>query len=160
MRVVIVAVGRLKRGPEYELVSDYLARSRVLGRRLGFPEMSVLEVEAPNGLTGTQRQLREGVLLVDSIPAGASAIALDECGDTLDSVAFAGLLARMRDRGEPAVAFLIGGADGLSEEARARGDMAVSFGRATFPHLLVRAMLAEQIYRAMTILSGHPYHRA
>lgn len=160
MRIVIAAVGRLKSGPEFELVSDYAARARNAGRALGFGDVSLLEVEAPKGLVGAVRQAREGELLLNAIPPGGRAIALDERGETPDSAAFAKLLVKLRDEGAPAGVFMIGGADGFTDEVRKNAYKLLSFGRATFPHLLVRAMLAEQIYRAMTILSGHPYHRA
>ncbi|NWG72658.1 MAG: 23S rRNA (pseudouridine(1915)-N(3))-methyltransferase RlmH [Parvularculaceae bacterium] len=160
MRIIIAAVGRLKSGPEYELVAEYLARARGVGRQIGFTEVSLIEVEASKGGDILGRRRREGELLSEALPAGARIIALDERGEGLGSAAFAALLAKLRDEGVPAIAFLIGGADGLPDSARARAFKALSFGPATFPHLLVRAMLAEQIYRAMTILSGHPYHRA
>lgn len=160
MRIVIAAVGRLKRGPEHDLVEDYLIRARAGARRLGFMDVSLVEIEAPRGLEGKQRQKREAELLLECVPSGGFVVALDERGESTDSQAFSGLLSRLRDQGAPAVIFVIGGADGLDDIARNRAEKLMSFGRATFPHLLVRVMLAEQIYRAMTIMSGHPYHRA
>ncbi|MEQ1930860.1 MAG: 23S rRNA (pseudouridine(1915)-N(3))-methyltransferase RlmH [Parvularculaceae bacterium] len=160
MRIVIAAVGRIKSGPEFDLVEDYLGRARALGRNLGFSDVRLADVEAPKGLTGAVRQAREGELLLKSVPAGSRLIALDERGEAQDSAAFSKLLAKWRDEGASCAGALIGGADGLTAQVRERADKVLSFGRATFPHLLVRAMLAEQTYRAMTILSGHPYHRA
>lgn len=160
MRLLIAAVGRLNKGPEADLVVDYLERARGQGRTIGFSSVSCVEVEAPKGLAGAVRQTREGHLLLHSAPAVRRLVALDELGENLSSEAFARLLGAWRDQGAAATAFLIGGADGLAPEVREKADKLMAFGRATFPHLLVRAMLAEQIYRAMTILSGHPYHRA
>lgn len=159
MRVLIAAVGRLKSGAEADLVADYVGRAGRLGKGLGFSGVAVAEVEAPSAFAGAARRAREGELLLAAVPRDARLAALDEKGELLSSEEFAGLLARWRDGGAPAAAFLVGGADGHAEDLAARADRLVAFGRATFPHLLVRAMLAEQIYRAMTILAGHPYHR-
>lgn len=159
MRLLIAAVGRLKSGPEAELVLDYVERARRLGRSIGFPDVAVVEIEAPKALAGETRRTRESELLLAATPAGASLAALDERGDLLTSDEFAGLLERWRDAAASSAAFLIGGADGHAETLGAKADRRIAFGRATFPHLLVRTMLAEQIYRAMTILAGHPYHR-
>lgn len=128
-----------------------------MGRAIGIVTFDVREVEAPKGLAGDKRQERETSLLMEATP-DARRIALDERGEDLSSLAFADRLARLRDGGAAEVAFLIGGADG--HHASLKADMRIAFGRATFPHMLVRVMLVEQIYRAATILSGHPYHRA
>lgn len=160
MRLLIAAVGRLKSGAEADLVADYILRARRLGKGLGFGEVSVVEVEAPKGLDGEVRKSRESDLLLQAAPDGARLIALDEKGDLVSSEDLAKLLARWRDEGAAAAALFIGGADGLTEGLKAKADRRIAFGRATFPHLLVRAMVAEQTYRAMTILAGHPYHRA
>lgn len=157
MRVTVAAVGRLRAGPEGDLIDDYAARIRGAGRAIGITAFDIREVEARKSLSGDKRQERESALLTEAAPH-ARRIALDERGDIVTSAAFAAQLARWRDEGAAEIAYLIGGADGhhpsLPAEAR------IAFGRATFPHLLVRVMLAEQIYRAVTILSGHPYHRA
>jgi 23S rRNA (pseudouridine1915-N3)-methyltransferase len=158
MRLLLAAVGRLKHGPEAELVADYAQRIRRSGRALGFAEFSIVEIDAPER-DSKNRILKEGELLLERTE-GAFRIALDERGKSKSSAEFAELLARRRDEGRPSCAFLIGGADGLADSVKAACPAAISFGRATFPHLLVRVMLCEQIYRAMTILSGHPYHRA
>lgn len=160
MRLVIAAVGRLKTGPEAELVAGYAARIKAGGRALGVADFSITEVEAARGLEGAVRQAREGELLSAAIPVNARRIALDERGEQLSSEAFAECLGRWRDQGAPSIAFIIGGADGLVPPIRDSADLRLGFGRATWPHMLVRAMLCEQIYRAMTILAGHPYHRA
>lgn len=160
MRIVIAAIGRLKTGPEADLIAEYLQRARPMGRAIGFSEIAISESETTKGLSGPVRQAREGELLVKSLPAGARMVALDASGEALTSQAFATLLSGWRDQGAPAAALVIGGADGLADSVKKRAEKLFAFGRATFPHLLVRVMLVEQTYRAMTILSGHPYHRA
>jgi 23S rRNA (pseudouridine1915-N3)-methyltransferase len=154
MRVTICAVGRLRAGPERELVDDYLLRFDRTGRPLGLGPATVTEVEAKAGGMSA-----EGALLSRAIPHGALLCCLDERGEVMSSPAFAGLLGRWRDEGRD-VAFVIGGADGIDPELRGRAGKLLSFGAMVWPHLLVRAMLAEQLYRAATILSGGPYHRA
>ena len=160
MRVAIVAVGRARNAPESPLIEDYAARIRAGGRSLGFAAFDIIEIEAPKSLTGDLKRNREGEMLLAAAPAGSRKYALDERGEAMTSAAFAARLAALRDQGAPGLAFFIGGADGLSDDARAGADKLLAFGPATWPHMLVRAMLCEQIYRAMTILSGHPYHRA
>jgi len=157
VRVTVAAVGRLRDGPESALIADYAARIRGAGRTVGVTSFDIREVEAPKGLAGAKRQAREGALLTEAT-MNARRIALDERGENLGSAEIAGHVARWRDEGAPEIAFLIGGADGHDPAVRA--DLRLAFGRATFPHMLVRVMLIEQIYRAVTILSGHPYHRA
>jgi 23S rRNA (pseudouridine1915-N3)-methyltransferase len=152
MRLTIAAVGRARSGPLRDLFDDYAGRS-------AWP-LSLCEVEARKGLAGAALKREESALLLAAVPAGAAVVALDERGRDLDSAGFARLLGRWRDEGRGDAAFLIGGADGHDEAVRDRADLLLSFGRLTWPHMLARAMLAEQIYRAQTILSGHPYHRA
>jgi 23S rRNA (pseudouridine1915-N3)-methyltransferase len=159
VRLLVAAVGRLKSGPEAALVADYAARIRALNRRAGVSEFRILEVEAPKSLAGAKRRGRESALLRAAAPEGAARIVLDERGECLTSESLARMLAARRDRGQDA-AFLVGGAEGCAEAVKADADLVLAFGRATWPHMLVRAMLVEQIYRAMTILCGHPYHRA
>lgn len=158
MRLKIAAVGRLKSGPESALVEDYAARIRAVGRGLGVTQFAIVEVEAPKGLDGEARRQKESAALIEAT-GGARRLALDERGRALSSEEFAALLARWRDDGAPEIALLIGGADGHAPDLRESADGLLSFGKATWPHMLVRVMLCEQIYRAMTILSGHPYHR-
>lgn len=160
MRITVAAIGKLRSGPERTLCDDYFDRARRAGKSLGFSGPDLIEREAPKGLSGPKRQAREGALLLEALPEGAHIAALDERGDNIGTERFAADLARRRDAGTPAVAFLIGGADGHGEEIRARAGQILSFGAATWPHMLARAMLGEQLYRAMTILSGHPYHRS
>ena len=155
MRVAIVAVGRLRAGPEATLAADYLARFDRAGRRLGLGPATMAEVEDRRG----GGPAAEAALLEAAIPRGARVIALDERGRMVDSPGFAALLRDWSDAGVRDAAILIGGADGLDPALRARAGAVISFGPMVWPHLLVRVMLAEQLYRAATILGGGPYHR-
>ncbi|MTH34696.1 23S rRNA (pseudouridine(1915)-N(3))-methyltransferase RlmH [Paracoccus limosus] len=154
MRMVIAAVGRLRNGPEAALIADYLDRHAKAGRALGLPPVTLAEVEDKRG-GGMEA---EAPLLERAIPAGAALVVLDERGKLLSSPEFAEVIAGWRDQARDIV-FVIGGADGISPQLRDRADLAISFGRMVWPHMLARVMLAEQIYRATTILSGSPYHR-
>lgn len=155
MRVRICAVGRLRAGPERTLVVDYLARFSRTGRALGLGPADVVEVEDRRG----GGMAAEAELLRRALPAGAATVALDERGRAMTSPDFAALVARLRDAGRGDLAFLIGGADGLDPALRDRADAVLSLGPMVWPHMLVRVMLAEQLYRAATILAGTPYHR-
>lgn len=155
MRVHICAVGRLRAGPERELLDDYLTRFDRTGRALGLGPATVKEVEDRKG--GGMRA--EAPLLEGAIPKGAVIVALDERGSLLSSPKFAEKLAHWRDDGRGDVALVIGGADGLATDLRNRADLKLSFGAMVWPHMLARVMLAEQLYRAATILAGSPYHR-
>ncbi|TVQ37071.1 MAG: 23S rRNA (pseudouridine(1915)-N(3))-methyltransferase RlmH [Geminicoccaceae bacterium] len=152
MRIVVLSVGRWKRGPERALFDHYAARCPW---RLELVELAVKGKVAPGELPGA-----EAKLLRAALPAGLPTLALDERGEQLDSAGFAALLGAWRDQARGGVVCLIGGADGLDGSLRQTADRTLSFGRLTWPHLLVRALLAEQLYRASTILAGHPYHRA
>lgn len=156
MRVTICAVGRLRAGPEHELISDYLQRFDRTGRALGLGPARVIEVEDKKNLGMNA----EADLLARALPAGALVVALDERGRLQSSPEFAADLAGWRDKGRQDLAFIIGGADGIAPALRDRADAALSFGQMVWPHMLVRVMLAEQLYRAAAILSGAPYHRA
>ncbi|MCB2109592.1 MAG: 23S rRNA (pseudouridine(1915)-N(3))-methyltransferase RlmH [Defluviimonas sp.] len=156
MRVHICAVGRLRAGPERALIDDYLSRFERTGRALGLGPVCVHEVEDRKG-GGMEA---EAALLGRAVPAGALRVVLDERGRAMSSPDFADLLARWRDGGRQDVAFLIGGADGLAPGLRDGADLALSFGAMVWPHMLARVMLAEQLYRAASILAGAPYHRA
>lgn len=154
MKLKIAAVGRLRSGPEADLVSDYLDRFDKTGRGLGLGPVSLHEVEAKKGGMAAEAALLEKVV------AGSTPLCiLDERGKTLTSPQFAELLARWRDEGRSEPAFVIGGADGTDPSLRARADVALGFGKMVWPHMLVRVMLAEQLYRAASILAGTPYHR-
>jgi 23S rRNA (pseudouridine1915-N3)-methyltransferase len=156
MRLHICAVGRLRAGPERSLIDDYLLRLERTGRPLGLGPAAEHEVEDRKG----GGMAAEAALLSRAVPQGARLVALDERGLTLTSPDFAARLAAERDRGAQDMAFVIGGADGLDPALRARADWALSFGAMVWPHALARVMLAEQLYRAATILAGSPYHRS
>ena len=157
MRLRIAAVGRLgARTPEAALTDDYLTRFTQTGRALGLGPATIAEVEDRKG----GGKAAEAALLSRQIPEGAALIALDERGRLISSPDFAAALARFRDQGRPEAVCLIGGADGLDPALRDRADLVLSFGAMVWPHMLVRVMLAEQLYRAATILAGGPYHRA
>ncbi len=155
MRLHLCVVGRLRAGPERALVEDYLARLERTGRPLGLGPVQEHEVEDKRG----GGMAAEGALLTRAIPEGAALCVLDERGKVLSSPEFAQALAGWRDGGRQDAAFVIGGADGVDPSLRGRADLAISFGRMVWPHMLVRVMLAEQLYRAATILAGSPYHR-
>lgn len=156
MRVQVCAVGRLRAGPERALTDDYYTRFDRTGRPLGLGPLTEIEVEDKKNLGMSA----EAVLLDRAIPTGALIVAMDERGKVMTSPDFADHLARWRDAGQQDIAFVIGGADGIDPRLRARADFAISFGAMVWPHMLVRVMLAEQLYRAATILGGGPYHRA
>jgi 23S rRNA (pseudouridine1915-N3)-methyltransferase len=156
MRVQVCAVGRLRAGPEAVLIADYLDRFGKTGRGLGLGPAQVIEVEDKKG-GGVEA---EAALLERAAPGGALLVALDERGAVLSSPEFAAKLAGWRDAGRQDLAFVIGGSDGLAAGLRERADFSLSFGSMVWPHLLARVMLAEQLYRAATILAGGPYHRA
>ena len=155
MRLHVCAVGRLRTGPERMLTDDYMQRFNRSARPLGLGPLTEYEVEDRKG----GGMSAEAELLARVLPAGAVIVALDERGQTLSSPVLAQRIADWRDAGRQDLAFVIGGADGLAPALRDRADLALSFGRLVWPHMLVRVMLAEQIYRAATILSGSPYHR-
>lgn len=155
MRVHVCAVGRLRAGPERALIDDYLTRFDRSGRALGLGPAAVLEVEGKKGGGMTA----EAALLERAIPDGALICTLDERGKLMSSPDFADMLARWRDDGRGDAAFVIGGADGIDPALRARADASLSFGKMVWPHILARVILAEQLYRAASILAGAPYHR-
>lgn len=152
MKLTIAAIGRAGRGPERDLYEHYAGRIR-------WP-LALRELEEKKKLPPPELIRREGELLLGAVPDKAALVALDRRGKVLDSEAFSQRLARWRDDGVPDVAFLIGGANGHGEPLLAKASLTLSFGAMTWPHLLARAMLAEQIYRAQQLLAGHPYHRA
>jgi len=160
MRLVIAAVGRLKAGPERELFERYIERANAAGRSVSLSPIEIAEISESQARRPADRMVEEAARLEPAIPRGAKRIVLDSGGRNLTSGDFAAKLAAFRDQGASAAAFVIGGADGLTKNAAAAADLTISFGAATFPHQIVRILLAEQIYRAITILSGHPYHRA
>lgn len=160
MRIGIFAVGRLKAGPEKELASRYIERFAKAGpaTRLEFARtVEIAESRASNAAT---RKREEAAELIKAMPAGSLLVVLDEHGKALDSEQFADFLGKYRDRGQRDLVILIGGADGVDPDLHGKADAVLNLGRMTWPHQLVRILIAEQLYRAVTILSGHPYHRA
>ena len=152
MRIAIVAVGKARVSPERDLYRHYAAR-------ISWP-LTLIEVEEKKRLPPPALKEAEGRLLLAAVPARATVWALDGGGRTLDSEALASAIGRLRDGGTGDLALLIGGADGLSDEVLRRANFTLSLGAMTWPHMLVRGMLGEQLYRAQQILAGHPYHRA
>jgi 23S rRNA (pseudouridine1915-N3)-methyltransferase len=160
MRLIVAAVGRLKRGPERELAERYGERAAKAGRAIGIRGVTVSELDESRARRTGDRVAEEAAALKRIIPAQAAVIALDERGETLTSEALAQRIGRWRDQGRSDLVILIGGPDGLAPELLAKADLRVAFGHMTWPHQLVRIMVFEQLYRAIAILSGHPYHRA
>jgi 23S rRNA (pseudouridine1915-N3)-methyltransferase len=159
MRLIVAAIGRLKAGPERELAERYRDRVAKAGRAVGVRDIEIVEIRESRAEDVGRRMLEESIALANIIPERAAIVALDERGESLDSGALTGDLRSWRDSSRPAAVFCIGGADGLGGEIKQRADLTLAFGAATWPHQLVRIMLMEQLYRAVTILSGHPYHR-
>ena len=160
MRIVIAAVGRLKQGPERELAAAYRKRAEAIGKNLGLRDIEIVEIRESRAQDAERRRTEESIAIANVIPERAMIAALDERGDNLDSAQLAALLREWRAEDRPAACFVIGGADGLAPSLRERANLKLAFGAATWPHQLVRVMLLEQIYRAATMLAGHPYHRA
>lgn len=160
MRLVVAAIGKAGPGPERDLVERYAERARHTGRALGWSRIDLLELPEARHRQAPERKSAEAEALLQSVPPGSIFVALDEHGDNLTSEQLARNLDQWRQRGAPALVFAIGGPDGHGPELQSKAQLKLAFGAATWPHLLVRAMLLEQLYRSMTILTGHPYHRA
>ncbi len=160
MKLILGAVGRLKAGPERDLTSRYEDRARAACRSVGLTGLDMRETDESRARRPDDRKAEEARALEAFLTAGARVVALDERGRNITSEAFAADIGRARDDGVSAYALLIGGPDGLDEAIRQRAALTVAFGAMTWPHQVVRALAAEQLYRAITILSGHPYHRA
>jgi 23S rRNA (pseudouridine1915-N3)-methyltransferase len=160
MRLVVAAVGRLKQGPERDLAQRYHERIAKAGRAVGLQPIELVEVAESRAREAQRRKTEESIALAQLVPERAATILLDERGENLDSNTFSRKLQRWRDQARPATVLLIGGPDGVAPNLRQDANLCLSFGAATWPHQLVRIMLLEQLYRAVTILSGHPYHRA
>ena len=158
MRIVIAAVGRLKRGPESDLSERYRERAVKSGRGIGLRSLEIVEIAESRAREPQRRMLEESIALANVIPKDAATVLLDPRGETLDSNGFTKRLRGWNDGGRD-IAFVIGGPDGLAPMLSDQADLHLAFGALTWPHQFVRIMLLEQIYRAATILSGHPYHR-
>jgi 23S rRNA (pseudouridine1915-N3)-methyltransferase len=159
MRVEITAVGRMKPGPEKDLFDFFSKRFDATGRGVSLGPLTLSEVEEKRNLKRSELAEREGERILGTLSKGAKLVVLDERGRSLESTGFAEKLSAWRDESVPTCAFVIGGAGGLSNAVRERADLKLSFGHQTWPHMLARVMLSEQLYRAATILAGHPYHR-
>ena len=160
MRLLVIAVGRLKQGPERELAERYRKRFDDIGRKLGFRGLDIHEIPESRARDAAVRIAEEASAIAAAIPEQSVLVLLDERGENIASQALALRLSRWRDQSIPCAVFVIGGADGLSPELAGKDKFRIAFGAATWPHQMVRVMLLEQLYRAATILSGHPYHRA
>jgi 23S rRNA (pseudouridine1915-N3)-methyltransferase len=160
MRVLVTAVGRLKQGPERELAASYRKRAETIGRAFGMREIEIVEIRESRAPDVERRRVEESIAIANVIPERSTIVILDERGESLGSAALAALLRQWRTEDRPAACFIIGGADGLAASLVERANLKLAFGTATWPHQLVRIMLLEQIYRAGTILAGHPYHRS
>ena len=160
MRLIICAVGRLKEGPERALVEKYRDRLTPLAKRLGLAPVAWHEIGESRASGASRRREEEGAALLKLVREAEFVIVLDERGKALTSEAFARVLANARDGGAKAAGIVLGGPDGLSDTVRTAAHLKLSLGALTLPHGLARIVLAEQLYRAATILSGHPYHRA
>ncbi|THF50221.1 23S rRNA (pseudouridine(1915)-N(3))-methyltransferase RlmH [Allorhizobium terrae] len=160
MRIGIIAVGRLKAGPEKDLVSRYLDRFSKAGPASGLDFSRVTELNESRASNAATRKREEAVQIEKALPDNALVVALDERGKSWNSEEFAAFVGDHKDRGRRDMVLIIGGADGLDPELRDRADLTLNLGKMTWPHQVVRILLAEQLYRAVTILSGHPYHRS
>jgi 23S rRNA (pseudouridine1915-N3)-methyltransferase len=159
MRIILAAIGKARGAPEQELCDLYCERARAFGPKLGFSKLEFVLADTSRAGSADTRMNEEAEKLAAKLLGASHRIVLDEKGRTMTSEDFARHLAKLRDRGTRDLAFIVGGPDGLAKSLREGADERLAFGPQTWPHLLVRAMLAEQIYRAFSILSGHPYHR-
>jgi 23S rRNA (pseudouridine1915-N3)-methyltransferase len=160
VRLIIAAVGRLKKGAERDLVERFRERAEATGRSVGVRKVEIVEIGESRAHDAERRRTEESIALKHLIPERAVTVLMDERGGSLTSAAFATSLQRWRDEGRPAAVFILGGADGLAPALRDEATLTLAFGAMTWPHQLARIMLLEQVYRAVTILAGHPYHRS
>lgn len=160
MRLTILAVGHARGTQEGVLTDDFMERALKLGRNMGFPSVVVEEVAVSKARDVKMRMAEEAEKLAGRVPQGAHVVLLDARGKGMTSEDFAEMLGALRDAGTKDLALVIGGPDGLAALPGIKSGRSLAFGPQTWPHMLVRAMLAEQVYRALTILAGHPYHRA
>lgn len=159
MRVTIHAVGRLKAGPERELVARYLDRADKAGRAVGLSPVGVRELTESRASSAAARKAEEAEALLAGVQGKSLLVVLDERGETPTSDKFCALLSEARDSGRAGVDIFIGGADGHGDALLQRAERTIALGHMTWPHQIVRILIAEQIYRSVTMLSGHPYHR-
>ena len=154
MHVTLISVGKLKKGPEKDLVDDYVSRFNKSGPHIGLRSLKLVDLASGGGLEA------EGKAILNAIPSGAKVFRLDEHGAAWTSVKFANQIAKLRDIGTPELCFLIGGAEGYSEAVRGAAPEMIALGPQTWPHRLVKAMISEQLYRAVSLIAGLPYHKA
>ena len=159
MRIALIAVGRLKAGPERALYERYVGRLRAMARAVGVADLDLREIDESRARRPEDRREEEAAAILKAVGPRDALVLLDERGSSPTSADWAADVARERDRGQAVYAVAIGGPDGLAPGLRAKAHKVVSFGAMTWPHQLVRVMAAEQLYRALSILSGHPYHR-
>ncbi|WP_420412350.1 23S rRNA (pseudouridine(1915)-N(3))-methyltransferase RlmH [Roseibium sp.] len=159
MRFSLICIGRMKAGADKDLFDRYLDRARKAGRALGVTDVTITELPESRDQRAEDRKAEEAKAILQAVPSGAKLVVLDENGKNLTSPAFSGRLETWKDDGIPDIVFAIGGADGHGQEMLARADLKLALGAMTWPHQIARILLAEQIYRAITIQSGHPYHR-
>lgn len=159
MNLSIIAVGKMKLGPERELLKKYIERAKKTGKQLALNGFNIIEIVESRLSSVAARKSEEAKAILAHIPNGAIIIALDENGKSINSLKFANNIANWRDNGKANICFIIGGADGLDNKIIANANMILAFSLLTWPHQLVRILLAEQLYRTTTILSNHPYHR-
>jgi 23S rRNA (pseudouridine1915-N3)-methyltransferase len=160
LRISIAAIGKLKQGPEKLLAEDYAGRIPPLGKKAGITALKISDWSESQKPDAAQRMAEELTLLWSAVPAGAYVIALDERGKAPTSAAFAAKIGKLAEQATGDVVFLLGGPDGHAPETRARANELLALGAMTWPHRLARVMLLEQIYRSVTIMVNHPYHRA
>lgn len=159
MQILLIAVGRLKAGPERELCDRYVERVRAVMKSCGIQDLKIVELSESSARRPADRQADEGKAIAAAVPAGAKLCVLDERGRSMTSPIFADFIRETRESGARCLVFVVGGPDGLSPELVRKADLSLAFGALTMPHQIVRALLAEQLYRAVTLITGHPYHR-
>ena len=160
MNITIIAVGRMKAGPERELIARYQKRFSLAGKNLGLTGLDIVEIAENKASSSELRKNEDAKKIVEAIPDGAFVIALDEHGKNISSTTLSQKFLQLQEDGNRTIAFLIGGADGHGDPVLKRANFILSFGQLTWPHQIVRLLLVEQLYRITTIQSGHPYHRA
>ncbi|PLW76414.1 23S rRNA (pseudouridine(1915)-N(3))-methyltransferase RlmH [Cohaesibacter celericrescens] len=159
MKLILAAIGRQKAGPETELALRYQDRAKKAGRTLGLAGPEIVEYSESRARSTGERKTQEADQLLKALPAGCIIVALDEHGQNMSSESFAKLIDKHRNGGSPAMAFVLGGPDGHGQPLLDQAHVKLALGSMTWPHQIARVLLTEQIYRAITILTGHPYHR-
>jgi 23S rRNA (pseudouridine1915-N3)-methyltransferase len=159
MQLILATIGRVKKGPEQELVARYGDRLTKSGKAIGISQFKTIEIVESRASSAAARKLDEAQSLLSRLPDGCTKFVFDERGISPNSRQFAKFVSQQLDGGAQSMALIIGGPDGLDSSLTEEADKLISFGAATFPHQLIRIMVLEQVYRATTILTNHPYHR-